>query len=302
MLTLEALLVLDAIDRKGSFAAAAAELHKVPSALSYTVKQLEAHLQLTLFDRSAQKAVMTQAGRMVLKQGRELLQGAEQLTQQARQVATGWEPSLRIAVESILPMSPLWPLLAKLGTLNATTTIEVREEALSGSWEALSDGRVDLIIGASEVEPAGLKVEKTLLGSISFQLVCAAHHELAAIERDQVTEVDLKKYAQVVLRDSASHFAPRSVGLYRVRRQLLVDHHYAKEEAILAGMGFGFLPKSRIGQHMAAGRLVALSAVKPEYQVPIYLARLAAHSGKGVDWLIDAIVKEGSFKPFLASD
>ena len=40
-LTLEAIRVLDAIDRRGSFAAAADELGKVPSALSYTVQKLE---------------------------------------------------------------------------------------------------------------------------------------------------------------------------------------------------------------------------------------------------------------------
>ncbi|WP_147642704.1 LysR family transcriptional regulator, partial [Morganella morganii] len=35
-LTLESLRVMDAIDRRGSFAAAAEELGRVPSALSYT--------------------------------------------------------------------------------------------------------------------------------------------------------------------------------------------------------------------------------------------------------------------------
>ena len=37
-LTLEALRVMDAIDRRGSFAAAADELGRVPSALSYTMQ------------------------------------------------------------------------------------------------------------------------------------------------------------------------------------------------------------------------------------------------------------------------
>jgi DNA-binding transcriptional LysR family regulator len=37
-LSLDALLVIDAIDRKGSFAAAAHELHRVPSAVTYTVQ------------------------------------------------------------------------------------------------------------------------------------------------------------------------------------------------------------------------------------------------------------------------
>ncbi|WP_421165267.1 LysR family transcriptional regulator, partial [Aeromonas dhakensis] len=51
-LTLEAIRVLDAIDRRGSFAAAADELGKVPSALSYTVQKLEDELDAMLFDRS----------------------------------------------------------------------------------------------------------------------------------------------------------------------------------------------------------------------------------------------------------
>ena len=41
MISIDALQALDAIDRKGSFAAAATTLHKVPSALTYTIKKLE---------------------------------------------------------------------------------------------------------------------------------------------------------------------------------------------------------------------------------------------------------------------
>ena len=48
-LTLEGLEVLDAIDRKGSFAAAAEELHRVPSAITYSVQQLENALGVSPF-------------------------------------------------------------------------------------------------------------------------------------------------------------------------------------------------------------------------------------------------------------
>ena len=44
-LTLETLEVLDAIDRRGSFAAAADELHRVPSAVTYSVQQAEEALR-----------------------------------------------------------------------------------------------------------------------------------------------------------------------------------------------------------------------------------------------------------------
>lgn len=47
-LTLEALRVMDAIDRRGSFAAAADELGRVPSALSYTMQKLEEELDVVL--------------------------------------------------------------------------------------------------------------------------------------------------------------------------------------------------------------------------------------------------------------
>ena len=50
-LSLDALQVLDAIERRGSFAAAADELQRVPSAISYSVQKLEASLGVTLFQR-----------------------------------------------------------------------------------------------------------------------------------------------------------------------------------------------------------------------------------------------------------
>ena len=50
-LSLEFLQVLDAIDRKGSFAAAAEDLHRVPSAITYSVRQLEESLGIEVFDR-----------------------------------------------------------------------------------------------------------------------------------------------------------------------------------------------------------------------------------------------------------
>ena len=55
-LSLDALTALDAIARQGSFAAAAKELHRVPSALSYTIQKMEDDLGVRLFDRTARKA------------------------------------------------------------------------------------------------------------------------------------------------------------------------------------------------------------------------------------------------------
>ena len=78
-ISLEALHVLDAIDRKGSFAAAATELNRVPSAVTYTIQQLEQDLDVLLFDRRGHRAVMTTAGQALLQEGRRLLAAAGEI-------------------------------------------------------------------------------------------------------------------------------------------------------------------------------------------------------------------------------
>ncbi|HNB90291.1 MAG TPA: LysR family transcriptional regulator, partial [Plasticicumulans sp.] len=69
-LTLDALAVLDAIARRGSFAAAADELHRVPSAITYTVHKLEQDLDVQVFDRSGHRARLTPVGETLLAEGR----------------------------------------------------------------------------------------------------------------------------------------------------------------------------------------------------------------------------------------
>ena len=72
-LTLDALTILDAIDRRGSFARAAEELARAPSRLTYAVQPIEAGLDVLLFDRPGHRARFTPAGRVLLEEGRARL-------------------------------------------------------------------------------------------------------------------------------------------------------------------------------------------------------------------------------------
>ena len=99
---LDALETIDAIDRYGSFAAAAAALYRVPSAVSYTISQLESELGVALFDRSGHRAVLTPAGRLVLDEGRRILTATRALGVAARRLGDHWEPELRVAFDACL--------------------------------------------------------------------------------------------------------------------------------------------------------------------------------------------------------
>ncbi|MEE7566170.1 LysR family transcriptional regulator, partial [Xanthomonas sp. Kuri4-3] len=67
-LSLDALRILDAIDRRGSFAGAAQGLFKVPSTISYTVAKLEQDLGVALFVRAGPRVTPTEAGRALLRE------------------------------------------------------------------------------------------------------------------------------------------------------------------------------------------------------------------------------------------
>lgn len=66
---LDVLMILDALEKEGSFAAASAKLYKTPSALSYTVHKLESDLNIQLLDRSGHRAKFTPYRKNVIREG-----------------------------------------------------------------------------------------------------------------------------------------------------------------------------------------------------------------------------------------
>src|SRR3972149_4376792 len=131
-LTLDALQAMDAIERLGSFAAAAAELHRVPSALTYTVQKLEQDLGVALFDRSGHRAQLTPAGRELMQEGRALLRAAGGLECRVKRVATGWETESRSALDIMIPAVQLFPLIEAFYAEASGTRIRPAHEVLAG--------------------------------------------------------------------------------------------------------------------------------------------------------------------------
>lgn len=180
-LSLESLEVLDAIERKGSFAAAAHELGKVPSALTYVVRKLEDDLDVLLFDRRRHRAELTPAGRALLDEGRHLLQAADDLARRVKRLATGWEATLTIVVDDLVHFRALMPVIQDFYAENTATRLRFCREVLAGTWDALLSGRADLLIGPAQVMQVQ-GIQTRTVGNIPFVFAVAAHHPLAQME------------------------------------------------------------------------------------------------------------------------
>ncbi|MEH6584005.1 MAG: LysR family transcriptional regulator [Halioglobus sp.] len=258
-ITLEVLETLDAIDRRGSFAKAAEELNKATSAISYAVQKLEEQLGIALFQRQGRRSVLTPAGQLILTEGRNILQTAARLANRAKEVATGWEPRIRIAVESLHSYPTFFAVLADFMQEHASMELDVRECVLNGGWEALEQDRVDLLVGVPGPVPQQKGLRAIPIGHSDLVPVISASHELVGLADQEVgLQSVLARLRKIVTHDTSTFDIARSEGLSDEGKTLYVQNIEQKEQAILAGLGIGHLPRSRVRSHLDSGTLVEL--------------------------------------------
>lgn len=297
-ITIDALKVLDAIDRKGSFAGAANELFRVPSAISYTVQKLEENLNVAIFDRSGHRAALTPAGRYLLNEGRALLEATETLAHTTRQVAQGWETRLKIAVNSLLPVDAVFPAIREFYALNVPVEIQLIEEVFAGAWDALQSRRVDLVFGADQLsKPAGPFTTKAL-GEMSFVYAVAPNHPLTEVAHPLLEE-DISQYPAAVAADSSRSLPAGSAGIFRRQRTLTVTNIDQKIAIQAAGLAVGWLPEARIRGELAKGTLIALPVAEARQPVVLHLVKHSDDLGKALLWFWDKLGETAACSDWL---
>ncbi|WP_298395689.1 LysR family transcriptional regulator [uncultured Azonexus sp.] len=289
-ISLELLQVLDAIDRHGSFTAAAKALHRVPSALSHAVAKLESDLDITLFIREGRRAMLNDAGRTLLDEGRHLLRAARELERRIQRIATGWESELRIGLDAIIPAERLLPLIRRFYDAGHQTQIRLSNEVLGGTWDALATDRADLVIGAPGDPPARGGIGSRQLCRARMRLVVAPDHPLAQA-RAPITTADLAQHRAIVIADTSQELTARTIGLQEGQDALRVPDMRAKAAAQLAGLGVGHLPGWIADPEIAAGRLVKLHTAEPHPPIRSHIAWRNRQVGKALQWFLDELAR-----------
>lgn len=282
-ISLDALLTVDTIARRGSFAAAAKELYRVPSTISYTVAKLEEDLGVQLFERFGPRVTLTGAGEELLKEGRYLLKAAGDLERRVRRVASGWETEFTIAIDSMLDPCPLMDDIQAFYGVADQTRLRILKEELSGTWEALLERRADLLVGAAGVGPSGGGYGSMPVATVSFVFVVAPNHPLATVDRP-LSKADLAAHRAVSVSDSARQLQARTVGLLFGQDTLAVPDMQTKYQFQRAGLGFGFLPETWVREDLEQGRFVAKAVEEPKPDETLYLAWRTGEEGAALAW------------------
>ncbi len=300
VLTPDALLMMDTIARTGSFAAAARELGKVPSALTYSVRQLEDALDVLLFDRRSRQARLTAAGDELLREGRLLLQQMDAVANRVQRVASGWEAELTIAVDKAMAPHAVFDLMDAFYALKPPTRLRMRSEVMTGTWEALSTGQADLAIGVPADRVAGPDMRQEMIGEVSFIFAVAPHHPLARAP-EPLSATEIANHRIVAVADTARGLAPMTVGILPGQDVLTLPSMSAKLEAQLRGLGCGYLPEPMLRPYLEQGRLVHKQVEGPERLIRILYAWRQAHAqpGMALTWWLHQLASPATRRALL---
>lgn len=253
-LTKDAVHVFLAVLDKGSFSAAARSIGRVPSAVSMTIANLEADLNLELFDRRGREPQPTTAARALEAKARFMMLQFELWEAQALALSKGLESRLSLAIAPELLASDWASPLGQLALRYPSLQVEVLAAPEEDALRMLHEGRVQLAVvfespRFDSSECCQEMAQETLLA------VIAPGHPAIAGGHTLRTE-DLAEHRQIVVAGRAQEAIPPR--FLQAHHHWPTDSHTAALTMLQAGLGWGYLPESLVKPQLKAGTLIEL--------------------------------------------
>jgi DNA-binding transcriptional LysR family regulator len=285
--TLDQIQVFLAVVETGSFTAAARKLNRATSAISYAVTNLEAQLGVRVFARAgSSRPQLTEAGRAILPDSRGMALALDGLIAKARGLTQGLEAEVALVVDIMLPAKRLVPALDEFARRFPTVSLRLRMEALGAVTQIVMDRlAVFGISGPLPVESDHLT--RGPAGAVKMIPVAAPGHPLA---QGTVSMAAASRHTQLVLTDRSSLTEGRDFGVLSVKSWRLADLG-AKHALLLAGLGWGNMPKPMVSDDIKRGRLVRLDVERESDLIYRFhsLYRTDTPPGPSAAWLMERL-------------
>ena len=279
-----ALEVVDAVARTGSFSAAAQELHRVPSAISYTVRQLESWLAVPLFERQHRDVKLTAAGEHFVREGRDVIKKMLATRRQCQQLANGWRGQLSIAVDRIVKLPRSRQLVTDFYRHFPDMELHISYEVFNGVWDALADGRVDVAIGATQAIPVGGRFAFRDMGALNWRCVVARGHPLT--QQQSLDDDALRGWPSLVLEDTSRALPRRMTWTLDNQRRLVVPDWQAGLACVQDGLCVAMMPGHLARPLLDKGELAELTLPAPFPESPCCVSWSETRASPALSWLL----------------
>lgn len=258
--------MLAAVVDHGGFARAAEAIHKSPSTLNHAVHKLEEQLGVQVLEPVGRQVRLTEAGELMLRRARQLIESAASLEDVASRLAAGLEAEVVLAIDQVFPAAAQAKALERFSEAYPQVRVQLHESVLNGGIEMLYDGRADLVV--SGIEAQGFLGEP--LVTVRFIAVAHPRHALHQLGRTLDLR-DLSQHRQLVVRDSALRQSANA-GWLKAEQRWTVSHLNTSLDMIKRGLGFAWIPKTWIADELESGQLVPLAlAAGGVREVPLQL-------------------------------
>lgn len=286
--TLDQLQVFLSVAETGSFSAASRALNRAQSVVSYTIANLEAQLEVTLFERNGvRQPKLTDEGAAMLEHARRLVAGLQDMRALAKGLKQGLEAEVSLAISTMVPAEAVVSVLRDFRVEFPTVTLNLNVGELGMVMEMVLSRKANIGIGGAMFhQDDGLVIDK--VGHSFMVPVAAADHPLARLDRG-LTLADVREEVQLVVTDASGLTKGKDFNVLSYKKWRVSDIA-TKYQLIKGGLGWGGLPASLVRNDIINGALKALELDAYEGgEYPLYALRKAdTPSGPAAKWLVDA--------------
>lgn len=247
-------LILEIIDR-GNFSAAARALNRVPSAVSMAIANLEAELNLKLFERSKNHLEPTEVALSIEPHARLIVTKMRQLDMHLTELSTGLETRISIGIAADMNQGYLLAGVEQLIQLYPLLNIEILCAPQQELKARLQNNEIDLYVAYSSSELD--KNERfRLLGVEKFVAAISPKDAQHLKDHDKNELTMLSELRQIIV--ASKHYPLPD------RRVLVSDAYWYSDNLAMAinmveqGMGWGNFPLSIVSEHFSKQSLIRL--------------------------------------------
>jgi DNA-binding transcriptional LysR family regulator len=272
---------------QGGYVKASHKLRKSHSALIYLIKSLEQQCGFALFNRKEYRNTLTPSGQRVYQKCLEILSKVDELDTLCGQFQKGWEPSLKIVIDGILPFEPFLALYKKFRAEKIPTTIQTYTDFLDGVEKSYDHLGADIMVSVlpiqnRELKPIYLKPQKTYL---------VAHKDHLIHQSTKKWSVhDLEKFDFLTIRGSGPALG-LNTGEFEKSASFFLSDFSVKKDAIIKKTGFGWLPQHLIEKELQTKTLRPIKWERESVKVlqPIFYMNSQKMNGPASQMIIESL-------------
>lgn len=243
----QALRIFLAVAETQSFTMAAQQVFLTQPAISKRIAQLEKDMDCLLFDRISRKAYLTQAGKILLPQAREILRSMEHAKQSLQTTSNLLSGTISIAISHHLGLHRVPEVLESFNKTFPNIRLEIDFTDSEIAYQGVLSGEYELAI----ITLAPKAVEHIVAVKVwhdELVFTCANNHPLASLTKPQLSDLSqyeclppaLSTYTGRILRDL---FEQHGLNL-NVRISTNFFETIAKMTEI--GLGWSLIPKTLV--------------------------------------------------------